>query len=73
MSGVSHLIFFGAGRRWKKQLKMLWHATYAFFVTRPTGRGKIPRGDFSAGKIPYFNLVRNFPLIFRGEVQILSM
>ena len=34
-----------------------------------TGEGKIPRGDFSAGKIPYFNLVRNFPLIFQGEVR----
>ena len=34
-----------------------------------TGRGEIPRGGFSAGKIPYFNLVRNFPLIFRGEVR----
>ena len=31
--------------------------------------GGIPRGEFSAGKIPYFNLVRNFPLIFRGEVR----
>ena len=33
------------------------------------GGGGIPRGDFSVGKIPYFNLVRNFPLIFRGEVR----
>ena len=33
------------------------------------GGGGIPQGDFSAGKIPYFNLVRNFPLIFRGEVR----
>ena len=33
------------------------------------GGGEIPRGDFSAGKIPYFNLVRNFPLIFQGEVR----
>ena len=33
------------------------------------GGGGIPRGDFSAGKIPYFKLVRNFPLIFRGEVR----
>ena len=39
------------------------------FHGSPTGGGKIPRGDFSAGKIPYFNLVRNFPLIFRGEVR----
>ena len=43
------------------------------FWVRPfpsvTGGGEIPRGDFSAGKIPYFNLVRNFPLIFRGEVR----
>ena len=41
----------------------------AGFCTCCTGGGKIPRGDFSAGKIPYFNLVRNFPLIFRGEVR----
>ena len=34
-----------------------------------TGGGEIPRGDFSAEKIPYFNLVRNFPLIFQGEVR----
>ena len=31
--------------------------------------GGIPRGDFSAGKIPYFILVRNVPLTFRGEVR----
>ena len=33
------------------------------------GGGGIPRGEFSAGKIPYFILVRNFPLIFQGEVR----
>ena len=30
-----------------------------------TGQGVgFPQGDFSAGKIPYFNLVRNFPALF---------
>ena len=36
------------------------------------GGGGSARG-FSAGKIPYFNLVRNVPLIFRGEVQNFPM
>ena len=35
----------------------------------PGGGGGNSAREFSAGKIPYFNSVRNLPLIFRGEVR----
>ena len=40
------------------------------FEKIPGGGRGILRGEFSAGKIPYFNLVQNFPLIFRGRCGI---
>ena len=34
----------------------------------PGGGGGL-RGEFSAGKIPHFKLVRNYSLIFREEIR----